>query len=172
MSAVTIFNTPITRFEDLNKVSTDDLLAYYNGITGRDTKQFSKRAKGMQQVWKLIEDEVSQDGRRKAQSPARAVTAESKPEETRRKPASKEVAPAAAPETAEKPAKEGSLKTQVGALINALASGPRTVAEIAQELKLANEKRARSLIDAARRAGHSIACVGKGTFSLTACASE
>lgn len=172
MSAVTIFNTPITRFEDLNKVSTDDLLAYYNGVTGRDTKQFSKRAKGMQQVWRLIADEVAQGGRRKAKSPAKAVTAESKPVDKPRESASQEKVAAAVPKTAEKPAKEGSLKTQVGALIEALASGPRTVAEIARELELANEKRARSLIDAARRADHSISCVGKGTFSLTARAAE
>ncbi|WP_300336501.1 hypothetical protein [Accumulibacter sp.] len=170
--SVRIFDTEIHCFADLNKISTADLLDYYNGLTGKNTKQFSKRAKGMQQIWALIEADVTKQEPAPAavegikfvvvDSPKEGADCEQERAETPELPAGMEAAPATAPSSAEKPA----LKTQVGALVDFLASGPQTVAEIAQRLKLANEKRARSLIDAARRAGHSIACVGRGTFSL------
>jgi hypothetical protein len=167
MSTVTIANTPITCFEDLNKVSTADLLAYYNSITGKTTKQFLKRAKGMQQVWALVEPQLAQ-----VEEPAPAeVVKPAQPEPAEAAPTTHAAASSSVEEalTANKAA---GLKTQVGTLVEALSSGPRSVADITQALGLANEKRARSLIDTARRLGHSIACVGRGTFALASNAGE
>ena len=164
MSAVIISGTTIANFADLNKVSTADLLAFYNERTGKNTKQFLKRAKGMQQVWVLIEAEVAQQDDAPAIIEGIPFVVVDSPDETKR--AETPSAPAAGEQGTATEASRPALKTQVGALVEALAAGPRTVADIAQGLKLANEKRARSLIDAARRAGHSIACIGRGTFSL------
>lgn len=178
MSQVIIAGTTIANFADLNKVSTADLLAFYNERTGKATKQFLKRAKGMQQIWALIEGDVAQQGQVPAavggipfvvvDSPKEDAGCEHERVETPELLTGVKAAPATAASSVERPA----LKTQVGALVDFLASGPQTVAEIAQELKLANEKRARSLIDAARRAGHSIACVGRGTFKLDVATAE
>ena len=165
MSTVTIANTPITCFEDLNEVSTADLLAYYNSVTGKTTKQFLKRAKGMQQVWALVEPQLSQ---MEETAPAEVVEPV-QPEPAEAAPATVAAAHAAAPSSLEEaatPTTAAGLKTQVGTLVEALSGGPRSVADITQALGLANEKRARSLIDTARRLGHSIACVGRGTFAL------
>lgn len=151
MSQVTIAGVTINNFADLNKLSTADLLAFYNETTGKNTKQFLKRAKGMQQVWALIEPQLAQ------------VEAEAAPETA--------IPFVILPSPGEAQAAQP-LKAQIGALLDFLQGVPRTVSEIAEGLKLANEKRARSLIDAARRAGHTITCVGRATFSLTAQAGE
>lgn len=166
MSQVIISGTTIANFADLNKVSTADLLAFYNARTGKNTKQFLKRAKGMQQVWALIEAEVAQREEAPVVVEGIPFVVVASPDEATR--AETPSTPTAGEQATAAEASRPALKTQVGALVEALAAGPRTVAEIAQGLKLANEKRARSLIDAARRAGHSIACVGRATFSLTA----
>lgn len=160
--SVRIFDTEIRTFADLNKISTADLLDYYNGLTGKNTKQFSKRAKGMQQVWALIEADVAQ----RVEAPAVVTNSPEKAAANKAKRVETPSAPAAGAQATVTEASSPALNTQVGALVDVLAAGPRTVAEIAKGLKLSNEKRARSLIDAARRAGHSIACVGRGTFSL------
>lgn len=171
MSTVTIANTPITCFEDLNKVSTADLLAYYNSVTGKTTKQFLKRAKGMQQVWTLVEPRLVQ-----VEEPTPTEVVEpAQPEAIKTAPTTVAAAHAAAPSSTEEApttSKAAGLKTQVGTLVESLSSGPRSVADITQALGLANEKRARSLIDTARRLGHSIACVGRGTFALASHAGE
>lgn len=60
MSKVVIAGVTINKLADLNSLSTADLLAFYNKRTGKNTKQFLKRAKGMQQVWALIEADVAQ----------------------------------------------------------------------------------------------------------------
>lgn len=164
MSQVMISGTTIANFADLNKVSTADLLAFYNERTGKATKQFLKRAKGMQQVWALIEAEVAQQDETPAVVEGVPFVVVASPDEST--PAETPSAPATGEQATATEASRPALKTQVGALVEALAVGPQTVAEIAQGLKLSNEKRARSLIDAARRAGYSIACVGRGTFSL------
>lgn len=163
-----IAGTAITRFEDLNEVSTADLLAYYNSVTGKNTKQFLKRAKGMQQVWALIEPQLAQ-----LEEAAQEETAEVAPEQAT--PVTVEAAPATPPSTAEEPAegtataeakaKPAGLKARVDDLLAALASGPRTVAELAEALGM-EQKKVRSTIDTARRVGHTIACVGRGTFAL------
>lgn len=77
-----------------------------------------------------------------------------------------EVVPPITDEQDAKPGQVGRPNSLVGALIEVLAGGPRTVANITNELKLANQKHARNLIDAARRVGHSIDCVGRCTFAL------
>ncbi|AUA83263.1 hypothetical protein [Pseudomonas aeruginosa] len=162
---IRIADVTITRFADLNEVSTADLLAYYNSVTGKNTKQFLKRAKGMQQVWALIEPQLAQD-----EGVAQVEPAEVAPEQ----PESVD-SPATAPSTAEEPAegaasaeakaKPAGLKARVDDLLAALASGPRTVAELAEALGM-EQKKVRSTIDTARRVGHTIACVGRGTFAL------
>lgn len=178
-----IADTAITCFEDLNQLSTAEILAAYNEATGKDTKQFAKRAKGMQQLWAVIADKVeaAQAQEPEAVEAAQVEPAEVAPEqpesvEEAPAPATVEAAPAAAPSAAEEPAegaataeakaKPAGLKARVEDLLAALASGPRTVAEITQVLGMENEKRARSLIDTARRGGYTIACVDRGTFAL------
>lgn len=182
MSAVTISDTPITCFADLNKLSTSDLLAYYNDVTGKNTKQFLKRAKGMQQVWALIEPQLAQmeqpasmEVAESAQEAAAAEVALEQAEGAEEPAARATVAAASAstPSTAEEPvegtasaeAKPSGLKARVDDLLVALASGPRTVAELAEALGM-EQKKVRSTIDTARRVGHTIACVGRGTFAL------
>ena len=159
---IRIADVTITRFADLNEVSTADLLAYYNSVTGKNTKQFLKRAKGMQQVWALIEPQLAQLQEAAQEEPATLATVEAAPATT---PSTAEE-PAEGAATAEAKAKPAGLKARVEDLLAALASGPKTVAEITQVLGMENEKRARSLIDTARRGGHTIACVGRGTFAL------
>ena len=46
----------IRKVEDLNDVPTDALLATYNELTGKDTKKFASRGKGIAQVWELISE--------------------------------------------------------------------------------------------------------------------
>ena len=138
---IRIADVTITRFADLNEVSTADLLAYYNSVTGKNTKQFLKRAKGMQQVWALIEPQLAQVEGAAQEEPAEGAA------------------------TAEAKAKPAGLKARVDDLLAALASGPRTVAELAEALGM-EQKKVRSTIDTARRVGHTIACVGRGTFAL------
>ena len=46
----------IRKREDLEAVSTSALLETYNELTGKSTKKFASRAKGEEQVWKLIEE--------------------------------------------------------------------------------------------------------------------
>ena len=169
MTAMTIAGTAIACFTDLHKVSTPDLLAYYNSVTGKTTKQFLKRAKGMQQVWSLVEPQLAQVERAEvvleyAESvaePAAQATMEAAPA-TSSSTAEESVECAA---TIEAKAKPAGLKARVDELLAALASGPRTVVELAEMLGM-DQKKARSTIDTARRVGHTIACVGRGTFAL------
>lgn len=177
-----IAGTAITRFEDLNQLSTAEILAAYNEATGKNTKQFAKRAKGMQQLWAVIADKVeaAQEQKADAVPAAQEEPAEVAPEQAEgvqepATPATVEAAPATAPSTAEEPAegaataeakaKPAGLKARVEDLLAALASGPRTVAELAEALGM-EQKKVRSTIDTARRVGHTIACVGRGTFAL------
>ncbi|WP_417447342.1 MULTISPECIES: hypothetical protein [Gammaproteobacteria] len=174
MPVVTIAGTAITGFADLNTVPTGDLLAYYNNITGKTTKQFLKRAKGMQQVWALVEPLLPQ-----AEKSAHANVEEAAAalEQTVNGNACSAHAATLAPSKAlrttrnppeDTPSHEASpigLKARVDDLLVALASGPRTVAELAEMLGM-DQKKARSTIDTARRVGHTIACVGRGTFAL------
>lgn len=171
-----IADTAITCFEDLNQLSTAEILAAYNEATGKNTKQFAKRAKGMQQLWAVIADKVeaAQAQEPEAVEAAQEEPAEVAPEqaESVQEPATLatvEAAPATEPSTAEEApaaAKPAGLRARVDELLAALAGGPKTVAEITQALGLENEKKARSLIDTARRGGYTIACVGRGTFAL------
>ncbi|EPS7034680.1 hypothetical protein ACVG95_002207 [Pseudomonas aeruginosa] len=172
---IRIADVTITRFADLNEVSTADLLAYYNSVTGKDTKQFLKRAKGMQQVWALIEPQLAQVEGAAQEEPAKVAPEQAESVQEPATPATVEAAPATAPSTAEEPAegaataeakaKPAGLKARVDDLLAALASGPRTVAELAEALGM-EQKKVRSTIDTARRVGHTIACVGRGTFAL------
>lgn len=172
---IRIADVTITRFADLNEVSTADLLAYYNSVTGKNTKQFLKRAKGMQQVWALIEPQLAQVEEAAQEEPAEVAPEQAESVQEPATPATVEAAPATAPSTAEEPAegaataeakaKPAGLKARVEDLLAALASGPRTVAELAEALGM-EQKKVRSTIDTARRVGHTIACVGRGTFAL------
>ena len=172
---IRIADVTITRFADLNEVSTADLLAYYNSVTGKNTKQFLKRAKGMQQVWALIEPQLAQVEGAGQEEPAEVAPEQAEGVQEPATPATVEAAPATAPSTAEEPAegaataeakaKPAGLKARVEDLLAALASGPRTVAELAEALGM-EQKKVRSTIDTARRVGHTIACVGRGTFAL------
>ena len=172
---IRIADVTITRFADLNEVSTADLLAYYNSVTGKHTKQFLKRAKGMQQVWALIEPQLAQVEEVAQEEPAEVAPEQAESVQEHATPATGEAAPATASSTAEEPAesaataeakaKPAGLKARVGDLLAALSSGPRTVAELAEALGM-EQKKVRSNIDTARRVGHSIACVGRGTFEL------
>lgn len=172
---IRIADVTITRFADLNEVSTADLLAYYNSVTGKNTKQFLKRAKGMQQVWALIEPQLAQLQEAAQEEPAEVAPEQAESVQEHATPATGEAASATASSTAEEPAesaataeakaKPAGLKARVGDLLAALASGPRTVAELAEALDM-EQKKVRSTIDTARRVGHSIACVGRGTFAL------
>ncbi len=172
---IRIADVTITRFADLNEVSTADLLAYYNSVTGKNTKQFLKRAKGMQQVWALIEPQLAQVEGDAQEEPAEVAPEQAESVQEPATPATVEDAPATAPSTAEEPAegaataeakaKPAGLKAHVEDLLAALASGPRTVAELAEALGM-EQKKVRSTIDTARRVGHTIACVGRGTFAL------
>ncbi|MEF2053013.1 hypothetical protein [Pseudomonas aeruginosa] len=167
-----IAGTAITRFEDLNQLSTAEILAAYNEATGKNTKQFAKRAKGMQQLWAVIADKVEAAQVQKADA---VPAAQEEPAEVAPEQAESVQKPATAPSTAEEPAegaataeakaKPAGLKARVGDLLAALASGPRTVAELAEALDM-EQKKVRSTIDTARRVGHTIACVGRGTFEL------
>lgn len=177
-----IAGTAITRFEDLNQLSTAEILAAYNEATGKNTKQFAKRAKGMQQLWAVIADKVEAAQVQKAdavpaaqEEPAEVAPEQAESVQEPATPATVEAAPATAPSTAEEPAegaataeakaKPVGLKARVEDLLAALASGPRAVAELAEALDM-EQKKVRSTIDTARRVGHTIACVGRGTFEL------
>ncbi|WP_412851476.1 hypothetical protein [Ectothiorhodospira shaposhnikovii] len=163
-----IADTTITCFEDLNQLSTAEILAAYNEATGKNTKQFAKRAKGMQQLWAVIADKV-EAAQAQAQEPEAVEAAQEEPAEVAPEQAESVQEHAAAPSTAEEApaaAKPAGLRARVDELLAALAGGPKTVAEITQALGLENEKKARSLIDTARRSGYTIACVGRGTFAL------
>lgn len=172
---IRIADVTITRFADLNEVSTADLLAYYNSVTGKNTKQFLKRAKGMQQVWALIEPQLAQVEGAAQEEPAEVAPEQAESVQEPATLATVEAAPATTPSTAEEPAegaataeakaKPAGLKARVEDLLAALASGPRTVAELAEALGM-EQKKVRSTIDTARRVGHTIACVGRGTFAL------
>lgn len=172
---IRIADVTITRFADLNEVSTADLLAYYNSVTGKNTKQFLKRAKGMQQVWALIEPQLAQVEGAAQEEPSEVAPEQAESVQEPATLATVEAAPATAPSTAEEPAegaataeakaKPAGLKARVEDLLAALASGPRTVAELAEALGM-EQKKVRSTIDTARRVGHTIACVGRGTFAL------
>lgn len=172
---IRIADVTITRFADLNEVSTADLLAYYNSVTGKNTKQFLKRAKGMQQVWALIEPQLAQVEEAAQEEPAEVAPEQAESVQEPATLATVEAAPATAPSTAEEPAegaataeakaKPAGLKARVEDLLAALASGPRTVAELVEALGM-EQKKVRSTIDTARRVGHTIACVGRGTFAL------
>ena len=184
---IRIADVTITRFADLNEVSTADLLAYYNSVTGKNTKQFLKRAKGMQQVWALIEPQLAQVEGAAQEEPAEVAPEQAESVQEPATLATVGAAPATAPSTAEEPAegaaaaeepaegaaateakakaKPAGLKARVDDLLAALASGPRTVAELAEALGM-EQKKVRSTIDTARRVGHTIACVGRGTFAL------
>ncbi|KKN97491.1 hypothetical protein LCGC14_0156100 [marine sediment metagenome] len=173
---IRIADANIICFADLNKVSTADLLTYYNSVTGKNTKQFLKRAKGMQQVWALIEPQLVQLEEAAQEDPAEVAPEPAESVQEPVTPGAVGAAPApTAPSTAEEPvegaataqakAQPAGLKARVDELLAALASGPRTVAELAEMLGM-DQKRARSTIDTARRSGHTIACVGRGTFAL------
>lgn len=172
---IRIADVTITRFADLNEVSTADLLAYYNSVTGKNTKQFLKRAKGMQQVWALIEPQLAQVEGAAQEEPAEVAPEQAESVQEPATLATVEAAPATTPSTAKEPAegaatpeakaKPAGLKARVEDLLAALASGPRSVAELAEALGM-EQKKVRSTIDTARRVGHTIACVGRGTFAL------
>ncbi len=172
---IRIADAHISCFADLNKVSTANLLAYYNSVTGRNTRQFLKRAKGMQQVWALIEPQLAQVEEAYREEPAEIAPERAERVQAPATPATVGATLATAPSTAEKPAEGAAtaqgkaqpagLKARVDELLAALASGPRTVAELAEMLGM-DQKKSRSTIDTARRVGHSIACVGRGTFAL------
>ena len=174
-----IADTTITCFEDLNQLSTAEILAAYNEATGKATKRFAKRATGMQQLWSVIADKVEAA---QVEAPEAVGAAQEEPSEVAPEqpesveeapaPATVEAAPAAAPSAAEEvpaaaKAKPTGLAARIDDLIAALEGGPKTVAEITKALGLENEKKARSLIDTARRKGHTLACVGRGTFALS-----
>jgi len=101
---IRIADVTITRFADLNEVSTADLLAYYNSVTGKNTKQFLKRAKGMQQVWALIEPQLAQLEEAAQEEPAEVAPEQAESAQEPATPATVEAAPATAPSTAEEPA--------------------------------------------------------------------
>jgi len=169
MTAVIVANTAINSFADLNKVSTADLLAYYNSVTGRNTRQFLKRAKGMQQVWALIEPQLGRVEEAVLEEPVEVAPGQAESVQEPATPATVGAIPATEPAesaaTAQGNAQPAGLKARVDELLAALASGPRTVTELAEMLGM-DQKKARSTIDTARRVGHTIACVGRGTFAL------
>lgn len=55
---------------DLKKVSTADLLDFYNEATGKNTSKFASRTKGEQQVWKMIKEDVEKMESPKVEKPA------------------------------------------------------------------------------------------------------
>lgn len=72
MKTVQIANVAVASLEDLNAVSTADLLAFYNDATGKSTSKFASRVKGLTQAWALIEpmlnsmpDQPSEEAREK-----------------------------------------------------------------------------------------------------------
>lgn len=56
--AVIIEGTHIKSKADLDGVTNDGLLKFYNSATGKSTTKFASRAKGIEQVWLLIADRV------------------------------------------------------------------------------------------------------------------
>lgn len=59
MKAIKIANVSVSTFEDLSAVSNADLLGFYNATTGKSTSKFASRAKGLAQVWSLIEPQLA-----------------------------------------------------------------------------------------------------------------
>lgn len=55
---ISIANVTIDSRESLRQVPTSELLSFFNEATGKTTTKFSSRAKGEDQVWKIIEQEV------------------------------------------------------------------------------------------------------------------
>ncbi|WP_145144776.1 hypothetical protein [Pseudomonas duriflava] len=129
----------------------------------------------MQQVWALIEPQLIQFEEAAQEEPVEVAPEQAESVQDPVTPAAVGAAPVTAPSTAEEPvdgattaqakAQPAGLKARVNELLAALASGPRTVAELAEMLGM-DQKKARSTIDTARRVGHTIACVGRGTFAL------
>lgn len=77
-----IASTNVLSFDDLNNVATADLLAFYNERTGKNTTKFASRAKGLAQVWALIEGEVAAEiAAAKAAEAQKAGEAEEAPTE-------------------------------------------------------------------------------------------
>lgn len=106
---------------DIEQLATGDLLALYNQLTGKSTAKFQSRAKGLEQVWKALEE------------------------------AGRCAQPVASP---------------VGDLLALLAEGPHTVTEIRDHLGLPTDKKARNVIDRARREGHAVKNVAPRTFGF------
>lgn len=106
---------------DIEQLPTEELLALYNELTGKATKRFANRDKGLEQVWKALEA------------------------------AGRAAQPSASP---------------VDGLLALLAERPHTVAEIRELLGLPSDKKARNVIDRARREGHAVKNVGPCTFGL------
>lgn len=168
----TIADTTITCFEDLNQLSTAEILAAYNEACGKNTKQFAKRAKGMQQLWAVIADKVEAA---QAQEAEAVEAAQEEPAEVAPEQAESVQEPATAPSAAEEPAegaataeakaKPAGLAVHIDALVAALDTGPKTVGELVATLGL-EPKKVRSTIDTARRKGHAIVCTARSTFGL------
>lgn len=59
MKSIQIETTQVSKFEDLSAVSTAGLLAFYNAETGKNTSKFASRAKGLMQVWALVEGKLA-----------------------------------------------------------------------------------------------------------------
>jgi len=73
-----IANIEITSAADLTKVETADLLDFYNEATGKSTTKFASRAKGEQQVWKIIKEDVEKVEAPKVEKPAAPAPAPTK----------------------------------------------------------------------------------------------
>lgn len=70
MKSIQIANVAVSTFEDLSAVDTAALLAFYNAETGKNTSKFASRAKGLMQVWALVEAKLTQEANPHAASNA------------------------------------------------------------------------------------------------------
>lgn len=70
MKSIIIANISVSTFEDLSVVFTDDLLDFYNATTGKRTTKFASRAKGLAQVWALIEPQLTAPAPATEEAPA------------------------------------------------------------------------------------------------------
>jgi hypothetical protein len=60
MTKLAIKIEAIASKKDLNSVKTETLLETYNKLTGKTTKKFSSRAKGIEQLWAVIQEKKSE----------------------------------------------------------------------------------------------------------------
>lgn len=80
-----IADIEITSADDLKKVSTADLLDFYNEAAGKNTTKFASRAKGEQQVWKIIKEDVEKVEAPKEEKPVAPAPAPTKEDAEGRK---------------------------------------------------------------------------------------